>query len=55
MFWRRNKFRADSKSCFMLEFNECARRQASELGLGHDQQTTYLQRLLKDNIAQVRT
>jgi hypothetical protein len=38
---------------WVVEFNDCARRQASDMGLSHDQQQAFLQRLLKDNIAQV--
>lgn len=51
MFWRRSKFRLVEK--WVVEFNDCARRQAADLGLSHDQQQAFLQRLLKDNIAQV--
>lgn len=52
MFWRRSKFRLVEK--WVVEFNDCARRQASDMGLSHDQQQAFLQRLLKDNIAQVQ-
>lgn len=50
ILWRRGKFRLAEK--YLMEFNDCARRQASELGLSHDQQQTFLQRVLKDNVAQ---
>lgn len=48
IFWRRSKLRLAEK--VFLEFNDCARRQASDLPY-HDQQQAFLQRLLKDNIA----
>lgn len=51
MFWRRAKFRLAEK--YVMEFNDCARRQAADLGLSHEHTQLFLQRLLKDNVAQV--
>ena len=50
ILWRRGKFRLAEK--YVMEFNDCARRQAADLGLSHDQQQAFLQRVLKDNVAQ---
>lgn len=51
IFWRRSKFMLIEN--FSVEFNECARRSALQLGLEDSDLHRYVSRLSKDNIAQV--
>lgn len=51
LFWRRNKFRLSEN--YAIEFNECARRAATAMGLTPDESHQYIHHLSKDNIVQV--
>jgi CCR4-NOT transcription complex subunit 6 len=51
MFWKRSKFMLVEN--YTIEFNECARRSALQLGLEDSDLHRYVSRLSKDNIAQV--
>lgn len=51
IFWRRSKFMLTES--YTVDFNECARRAAKSLGLDEGESRRYINRLSKDNIAQV--
>lgn len=50
-FWRRSKFMMVEN--YSVEFNECARHAATDLGLDESDGRRYINRLVKDNIAQI--
>ena len=50
-FWRRSKFMMVEN--YAVEFNECARHAAADLGLDESDGRRYINRLVKDNIAQI--
>lgn len=50
-FWKKNKFMMTEN--YTIEFNECARRAASEMGLDDSEYRRYMNRLSRDNIAQI--
>lgn len=50
-FWKRNKFVMVEN--YDIEFNEVARRVAAELGLDEQERRRFLNKLTKDNIAQI--
>ena len=50
-FWRRSKFMMVEN--YAVEFNECARHAAVDLGLDESDGRRYINRLVKDNIAQI--
>jgi CCR4-NOT transcription complex subunit 6 len=50
-FWKKNKFIMTEN--YTIEFNECARRAASDMGLDESEYRRYMNRLSRDNIAQI--
>jgi len=50
-FWKRQKFVLTEN--YTIEFNECARQAAADLGLDEQQCRRYMNRLSRDNIAQI--
>ena len=50
-FWRRSKFMMVEN--YSVEFNECARHAASDLGLDENEGRKYVNRLVRDNVAQI--
>ncbi|CAM6031273.1 unnamed protein product, partial [Sphagnum compactum] len=50
-FWRRSKFLLVEN--YAVEFNECARHAAADLGLDDSEGRRYINRLVKDNVAQI--
>lgn len=51
VFWRRNKFIMLQN--YAIEFNECARHTAAQLGVDETEQSRIINRLSRDNVAQV--
>jgi len=51
VFWKRNKFVMTEN--YSIEFNEIARRGAMELGLDENEARRYMNRLSRDNVAQI--